>query len=74
MSKVKKIDGNVLLKNMMSWGTKTDNECIEMATINGKLDAELALTNMMERDFAVEFNEEVIKNLKNLDNNEPQQD
>lgn len=60
------IDGNVLLQNMLFWSEKTDEDCIEMATTDGKLDAERALTNMIERDFAIEFNKEVIKGLKNL--------
>ena len=64
------IDGNVLLRNMMFWGEKTDDDCIEMATTNGKLDAEQALINMIERDFALEFNKEVIEGLKNLGTNE----
>lgn len=69
-----KIDGNDLLKHMMFWGEKTDDDCIEMATVEGKLDTEQALTNMIERDFAIEFNKEVIEGLKNLGNGEPQQD
>lgn len=60
------INGNVLLQNMMFWSEKTDENCIEMATTDGKLDAEQALTNMVERDFAIEFNKEVIEELKNL--------
>jgi hypothetical protein len=60
------IDGNVLLRNMMFWSEKTDDDCIEMATTDGKLDAEQALINMIERDFAVDFNTEAIKGLKNL--------
>ena len=60
------IDGNVLLQNMMFWSEKTDDDCIEMATTNGKLDAEQALINMIERDFALEFNKESIEGLKNL--------
>jgi hypothetical protein len=60
------IDGNVLLRNMMFWSEKTDDDCIEMATTDGKLDAEQALINMIERDFAVEFNKEAIEGLKNL--------
>jgi hypothetical protein len=59
-----------LLKYMMFWGEKTDDECVKMATIDGKLDAEQALTNMIERDFAVEFNKEVIEGFKNLENYE----
>lgn len=61
-----KIDGNDLLKHMMFWSKKTDDECIEMATTEGKVDAEQALSNMLERDFTLEFNKEVIKELKNL--------
>jgi hypothetical protein len=64
------IDGNVLLQNMMFWGEKTDDDCIEMATTDGKLDAEQALINMIERDFALDFNKEVIKGLKNLGTDE----
>ena len=65
-----KIDGSNLLKHMMFWGEKTDENCIEMATTDGKLDAERALTNMIERDFAIEFNKEVIEGLKNLGKDE----
>jgi hypothetical protein len=65
-----KIDGSDLLKHMMFWGEKTDDDCIEMATTDGKLDAEQALTNMIERDFAIEFNKEVIEGLKNLGTDE----
>ena len=64
------IEGNVLLQNMMFWSEKTDDDCIEMATTDGKLDAEQALTNMIERDFAIEFNTEVIEGLKNLGKDE----
>jgi hypothetical protein len=60
------IDGNVLLQNMMFWSEKTDDDCIEMATTNGKLDAEQALINMIERDFALDFNKKVVEGLKNL--------
>ncbi len=64
------INGNVLLQNMVFWSEKTDENCIEMATTDGKLDAEQALTNMIERDFAIEFNKEVIEGLKNLGTDE----
>ena len=64
------INGNVLLQNMVFWSEKTDENCIEMATTDGKLDAEQALTNMIERDFAIEFNKEVIEGLKNLGKDE----
>jgi hypothetical protein len=61
-----KIDGDHLLKHMMFWSEKTDDDCVEMATVEGKLDAKKALIKMMERDFALEFNKEVIEGLKNL--------
>ena len=60
------IDGNDLLKHMMFWGEKTDDECIKMATNEGELNAEQALINMLERDFAVEFNKEVVEGIKNI--------
>lgn len=60
-----KVDGNDFLERIMFWGSKTDDECIERATVEGKLDAEQALLNMMERDFAVEFNKEIIKEVTN---------
>jgi hypothetical protein len=61
-----KINEKDLLKHMMFWSEKTDNDCIEMATTDGKLDAERALINMIERDNAIDFNKEVIEGLKNL--------
>lgn len=65
-----KIDGNILLENMMFWAEKTDDDCIKMATTNGELDSEQALINMIERDFAIEFNNEVVEKLKDLGNDE----
>jgi hypothetical protein len=61
-----KIDGNDLLKHMMFWGEKTDDDCITLATTEGKLDTEQALSNIIERDFAVEFNKEVVKGLQKM--------
>jgi hypothetical protein len=65
-----KIKINDLLKYMMFWSEKTDDECVKMATTNGKLDAEQALINMIERDFAIEFNKEAVEGLKNLGTDE----
>lgn len=59
------INGDDFLKHMMFWGSKTDDECIEMATVEGISDAEQALSNMMERDFAINFNKQVIKEINN---------
>ena len=67
-----KINEKDLLKHMMFWSEKTDNDCIEMATTDGKLDAEQALINMIERDNAIDFNKEVIEGLKNLGKDENQ--
>jgi|LakMenE01Jun11ns_1017448.scaffolds.fasta_scaffold7684048_2 hypothetical protein len=67
-----KINEKDLLKHMMFWSEKTDDDCIEMATTNGKLDAEQALMNMVERDLALEFNNEVVEGLKNLGTDENQ--
>jgi hypothetical protein len=60
------IDGNTLLKHMMFWSEKTDDDCISMATTDNGLDAEQALINMMERDFVIDFNKKVIEGLKNI--------
>jgi hypothetical protein len=65
-----KINGSDLFKHMIFWGEKTDDYCIEMATVEDKLDAEQALANMIEKNFAIEFNKEVIEELKNLGTNE----
>jgi len=59
-----KIDGNDLLKHMIFWAEQSDEDCIEMATTDGKLDPEEALSNIIEREFAIEFNKDVIKDLK----------
>lgn len=60
------ITGDDLLKHMMFWGEKTDEDCVKMATNEGELNAEQALINMLERDYAVEFNKKVVEGLKNI--------
>lgn len=60
------ITSDDLLKHMMFWGEKTDEDCVKMATNEGKLNAEQALINILERDFAVEFNKKVVEGLKNI--------
>ncbi len=62
------IDGNVLLRNMMFWGEKTDDDCVEMATVEGKLDAEQALTLTLERDFCKGVIDNVISKLSEIKN------
>jgi len=65
-----KIDGNDLLTHLSFWYNKTDDECIELATNENGLDAEQALTNILERDLCTDMCNEVIKGLKNLGNDE----
>jgi hypothetical protein len=65
-----KIDTNDLLTHLSFWHNKTDDECIELATNENGLDAEQALTNMIERDSCTDATNEVIKGLKNLGNDE----
>jgi hypothetical protein len=60
------INGNDLLKHMIFWVEQSDEDCIEMATTtDGKLDPEEALSNMIEREIAIEYNKDVITDLKN---------
>ena len=61
-----KIDGNYLLKHLTFWHNKTDDECIEMATGEYGVNAEEALKNMLERDFVMEMNKNIVDELKNL--------
>lgn len=58
-----KIDGNDLLKHLMFWYNKTDDECVEMATGENGVDAERALLNILERDFCTEMNNNIIEEL-----------
>jgi hypothetical protein len=64
------IDAKAFLEHLSFWHNKSDDECIELATNEYGLDAEQALMNMLERDFALEFNKEVIEGLKNLGTDE----
>ena len=61
-----KIDGSELLKHLSYWHNKTDDECIALATNENGLDVEQALSNIVERDLAVEFNKEVVKGLQEM--------
>ena len=60
------IDVKDLLKHLSFWHNKTDDECIEMATSETGVDAEEALKNMLERDFVMEMNKNIVDELKNL--------
>ena len=64
--KMNNIDINDLLKHLMFWHNKTDDECIEMATSETGVDAEQALMNILERDFCTEMNNNIIEELKKL--------
>ena len=57
---------NDLLKHLTFWHNKTDDECIEMATSETGVNAEQALKNMLERDFVMEMNKNIVDELKNL--------
>jgi len=65
-----KIDGNCLLKHLSFWHKKTDEECIELAQNENGVDPEKALLNMLERDFCTELNNEILKELENINKNE----
>ena len=55
-----------LLKHLSFWHNKTDDECIEMAMGEYGVDAEQALINMIERDFATSVNNNIVEELKKL--------
>lgn len=59
-----KIETSELLKHLSFWHNKTDEECIEMATNENGVNAEQALTNMLERDFCTEMNNNIVEGLK----------
>jgi hypothetical protein len=61
-----KINSDDLLKHLMFWHEKTDDECVELATTDHTIDAEQALLNMIERDFCTEVNREIVEELKKL--------
>ena len=52
-----------LLKHLTFWHNKSDEECIEMATNEYRLDAEKALMNIIERDFCTSVNKNVMDDL-----------
>jgi hypothetical protein len=60
------ISQSELLKHLTFWHNKTDDECIQMATGENGVDAEQALINMIERDFATEVNNNIVEELKKL--------
>jgi hypothetical protein len=66
------VDGGEFLKHLTFWHNKTDDECIALASNeHGTVDAEQALTNMLERDFCTEINNTAVEMLKELgDKNE----
>jgi hypothetical protein len=63
---MRRIELKRLLKHLSFWHNKTDEECIEMASNEYGVDAEEALTNMLERDFCTDMNNGVVKELKKL--------
>ena len=63
-----KINSSDLLKHLTFWSSKTDDECIEMATNEYGVDAEQALMNILERDFCKGVNSSIIEELKQNEN------
>lgn len=63
-------DVKSFLEHLSFWHNKSDDECIALATNEYGLDAEQALTNMLERDFVTEMNNNVIEELKNINKDE----
>lgn len=63
-----KVNGGDLLKHLSFWHNKTDNECVELATNNGNVDAEQAMLNMLERDLCTSMNNNVIEQLSKWKN------
>ena len=64
------INGGDLLRHLSFWHNKTDDECVELATNEYGVDAEQALTNMLERDFCTSMNNGVVDELKKLGTDE----
>lgn len=54
---------NELTKHLTFWNNKTDDECIELETNENGVDAEQALSNIMERDFCTELNNSMVEEL-----------
>lgn len=63
-----KIGTSELSKHLSFWDNKTDEECIEIATNVNGVDAEQALTNMLERDFCTEMNNSIVEGLREIEN------
>ncbi len=57
---IKSID---FLRHLSFWHNKTDDECVELATNDNGVDAEQALTNMIERDLCTTINNNVTDEL-----------
>jgi len=64
------IDGAWFLKHLSFWHNKTDDECIALASNEHGVDAEQALSNMIERDLCTDINNNVVEELKKLTNDE----
>ena len=58
------ISPDELIKHLTFWHDKTDEDCIEMATSEYGVDPERALMNILERDFCVGVNKNVLEELK----------
>lgn len=72
MKKTFQIDGGEFLRHLSFWHNKTDDECIALATNEYGVDAEHALSNILERDFCTSINNEAVKLLMESINNKEQ--
>jgi len=60
-----KVNSIELVNYLLYWYDKTDDECIEIATNENGVDAEQALTNMLERDICTEITNIMVEELRN---------
>ena len=62
------ISSKKFLEHLSFWYEKSDDECIALATNECGVDAEQALKNILERDFCKEISNEIVKELKQNEN------
>jgi hypothetical protein len=58
-----KINQEDLINYLSFWHNKSDDECLTLATNKEGLDAEQALTNLLERDLCTDINNEILNEL-----------
>lgn len=72
MKRIFQVNSKEFLKHLSFWHNKTDDECIALATNEYGVDAEQALSNILERDFCTSINNEAVKLLMESINNKEQ--